>query len=103
MLLPRFSIRWVLLLTTVCSILFFVAARAVRGQAWAIAFTAAVVFCVASFLLFGVNFLSAYALARATRSLNPPEKPHNPFIHEGAYPPQVVPKGTFGGGRVEDN
>ena len=37
MLLPRYSIRWILLLTTLCAFSFIVIAQAVRGQSWAIA------------------------------------------------------------------
>lgn len=97
MLIPRFSIRWVLLLTTFCAVLFIVMAQAVRGRTWAMAITGAVAFVGFTFILYAASFLSAYALAQGTRTLNPPEKSQNPFIREGAYPPQMVPKGPYGG------
>lgn len=102
MLIPRYSIRWVLLLMVACALLFFVFAQAVRGQVWAMAISGAVAFAFVCFVLFGVAFLSAYALARATRTLNPPEQPHNPFVSEGALPPQIVPRGSFGGSSTDE-
>ena len=60
------------------------------------AVTAALAFVAVTFVLYAASFLSAYALAQATRTLNPPEQSQNPFIHEGAYPPQMVPRGPYG-------
>jgi dolichyl-phosphate-mannose--protein O-mannosyl transferase len=97
MLLPRFSIRWILLFTTVVCILFVVVRQAFLMQVWAIAVSAMLGFAVAVFLAFGAMFLAAYSLARTTRSLKPPEAPSNPFIVDGQYPPQMIPKNTFGG------
>lgn len=96
MLLPRFSIRWVLLLTALLGFSFLIIRQAILGSHWAMAFSATLTFSVTVLLLYAVTFLGAYALARATRSLNPPEKPRNPFVVEGQYPPQMVPKGPFG-------
>lgn len=100
MLLPRFSIRWILIFTTVICVLFVVVRQAFLEQMWAIAISATLAFAVVIFLSFGVMFLAAYALARATRSLKPEQKPSNPFIVDGQYPPQMVPKNTFGGGET---
>lgn len=97
MLLPRFSIRWILLFTTVVCVLFVVVRQAFLQQPWAIAISATLAFTVAVFLSFGAMFLAAYALARATRALKPQQKPSNPFIVDGQYPPQMIPKNTFGG------
>ena len=60
------------------------------------AVTAMLVFVVAAFILNAATFLTSYALAQVTRSLKSPEKPQNPFIHEGAYPPQTIPRGAHG-------
>ena len=92
MLLPRFSIRWTLSLTAVSAVLFVIARQAVLGHQWAIAISGVLVLLVCSFLMFGAAFLLAYGLARATRSLSPPESPSNPFVVDGQYPPQMVPK-----------
>lgn len=92
MLLPRFSIRWVLMLTTVLALLFVAVRQAFLGQSWAIGLTAVLVFVTIAFIFYACAFLAAYALARATRSLHPPEVSENPFVVEGQYPPQMVPK-----------
>lgn len=97
MLIPRFSLRWILSFTTVLGVLFVVVRQAFLQQTWAIAFSAAVGLLVAIFLTYGVLFMLAYGLAKATRTLSPTKKPSNPFIVEGQYPPQMVPKSTFGG------
>ena len=97
MLIPRFSIRWVLLLTSVLSVVFVVVRQAFFEQKWAIATTAMLAFLALVFLAYGAMFVFAYWLAKATRTLNPPQKPTNPFIVDGQYPPQMIPKSTFGG------
>lgn len=97
MLLPRFSIRWILVFTTSVSLLFVVIRQAFLQEKWAIAFSATLAFTIAIFLIFGAMFLAAYALARATRTLKPPKAPANPFVVEGEFPPQQVPKRPFGG------
>jgi uncharacterized membrane protein len=43
MLIPQFSLRWVLGVTAVCALLSLVAAQAVQGKTWAIATTAGMV------------------------------------------------------------
>ena len=96
MLLPRFSIRWVLLLTTVLALLSAVMRQAYFGQQWAIAVTAVLVFLLAVFLSYAAAILSAYTLARATRTLHPPNKNPNPFVVQGQFPPQMVPKNPHG-------
>lgn len=97
MLIPRFSIRWILLLTAVLGILSVVVRQAFLAKGWAIACSALMGFVVLVFLMYGGMFMLAYWLAKATRMLNPPEKTSNPFIVEGQYPPQQIPKTTFGG------
>lgn len=97
MLLPRFSIRWILTLTAVSGVLFVIVRQALLAKTWAIACSAIMAFVIAIFLMYGGMFLLAYWLAKATRMLNPEAKPSNPFIVEGQYPPQQIPKTTFGG------
>ena len=96
MLLPRFSIRWMLLLTTVLAVLSVVVRQATLGSSWAIALTATVALSAAIFLLYGVMFLLACGLASLTRTLKPPQQPENPFVIEGQYPPQDVPRNPYG-------
>lgn len=96
MLLPRFSIGWTLLLTTVLGSLFVVVRQAFLGQQWAMAVSAVLALGLVVFLVYGAAFLSAYGLARLTRTLNPHKETKNPFVIEGEYPPQMVPKNPYG-------
>lgn len=96
-LIPKFSIRWVFALTCICGFLAVIVRQAYLSQVWAIAFTAIMALVASIFLTYGVMFVLAYFLAKATRSLNPKQKPSNPFVVEGQFPPQMVPKSTFGG------
>ena len=95
MLIPRFSIRWVLAFTAVCAFFSFIVARGIGGQHWAIAITAAMALVVSCFLLFAATFILAYGLARATRSLQTKEGPKTPFASDGQLPRQVVPKNPY--------
>ena len=52
MLIPRFTIRWLLLLMTVSSFFFFILSFAVRGQAWAIAVSLSVGSLLLAFLCY---------------------------------------------------
>lgn len=55
-LIPQFSLRWVLLATAVCGGLFLIAAQAKQGSAWAAALTMATVALVVVMLVHGVMF-----------------------------------------------
>ena len=97
MLIPRFSIRWILAFTAVLGALSVVVRQAFFQKEWAIAVSVMLAFGVAIFLIYGGMFVMAYWLAKVTRSFKPAEKPSNPFVVEGQFPPQMVPKSTFGG------
>lgn len=97
LLIPHFSIRWILALTGVAGMLAVVVRQAYLQKIWAIAFTAIMALVAGIFLAYGATFVLAYFLAKATRSLNRAAKPSNPFVVEGQYPPQMIPKNTFGG------
>jgi|GEM_PF-1549947 len=101
MLLPRFSIRWILIITALSAVMAVIIRQAFLAKSWAIACSAVMGFVVTIFLLYGGMFLLAYWLAKVTRMLNPSEKPTNPFIVEGQYPPQHIPKSTFGAGEQQ--
>lgn len=96
MLLPRFSIRWVLLLTVVVAVLLLIVRQANQGELWAMAFTSGLLLLVGSFLFYGAVFALVYAIAWLMRLAYPPEEAENPFVVEGQYPPQAVPKNTYG-------
>jgi hypothetical protein len=63
MLIPRFSLRWLLGLTTVSALISLVLSFAVRGQPWALGFTAGLWCLVVVFLLYVFAFLAAWLIA----------------------------------------
>jgi len=67
-LVPQFTLRWLLGLTTVCAFLFAIVGLAARGHAWAIGISAGlgtVVFMAVIYaLLFGCVWVAASILAR---------------------------------------
>lgn len=95
MLVPQFSIRWVLLFMTVGGLVFTIVRQAFLGELWAIAVTSTLLLGVATLVAFGAAFAAAYGLARATRSVFPPQKSENPFVVDGQFPPQEVPVNPF--------
>src|SRR5437773_9233442 len=64
MLIPRYSLRWLLGLTTVSAGVSLVLSYAVRGHAWAIGVTAGLWTFVAVAVLFVAAFLSAWLVDR---------------------------------------
>jgi hypothetical protein len=59
MLIPRFSIRWLLGLTTLCAGVSLVLSYAVRGQSWAIG----ILIGLGSLLVVGVLYIAAFGIA----------------------------------------
>ena len=95
MLIPRFSIRWLLAMTSVCALFSYVVAQAVAGAQWALAMTASLSLVATCFLLYAVAFLIAYGLARFTRSLRSNDAPQTPFASDEQLPPQIIPKRIY--------
>ena len=89
MLIPKFTIRWLLLLMSVCSVFFLVFNFAVRGQQWAIAISLAVAGMVVTFLAYGVFFGLAYILASLFGAVRPRPPGGSPFA--AGPPPQILP------------
>jgi hypothetical protein len=89
MLIPRFTIRGLLLLTFGGSLLSLVFSFAVRGQLWAIAVSLAVAGTLIAFLLYGVLFGLAYLLASMAGRAVPRAKASSPFA--AGPPPQILP------------
>ena len=101
MLIPRFSIRWLLGLTTFSAGVSMVLSYAVRGHAWAIGVTSALWTLVIVSLLFASAFLCAWWInelieARRRKLGQSPfasQKPETPFApHQGAAesPPPIT-------------
>ena len=90
MLIPRFTIRWLLLLMTVSSLFFFVVSLAVRGQAWAIAVSISVGSLLLAFVAYGLVFGLAALVASMRAVVRPAPRSGSPFA--SAEPPaQIIP------------
>ena len=90
MLVPRFSLRWLLLLMTGFSVFFLVVRFAARGHHWAVGLVVAACTMVLSVLVYGLFFSVAYLLAGLLRIVRPVAPPASPFATD-SLPPQVVP------------
>lgn len=89
MLIPRFSIRWILIVTTLCAVLALVVARADRGSDAAMAIVIAVATAATALSLFGILFLVCLGLSRVTRLARPAPPGRSPFATD-SLPPQVI-------------
>lgn len=91
MLLPRFSLRFLLGGTAVCGGFFVVLAAAARGQVWASAITISVGSILLAFLLYAMFFAAAMLIASI--GMLPRRQPavRSPFAQHVAAP-QLVPQ-----------
>jgi hypothetical protein len=90
MLIPRFSLRWLLIVTTVCGLFFYVVALATQGSHWAIAVSAAIATLLVNFLVYAVFFAFGWLLATLRGSARSPQTSGSPFAT--AEPPaQIIP------------
>jgi hypothetical protein len=89
MLLPRFSLRWLLAATTVCGVLAYVLAQAVRGQAWGIAMSVAAGALVLTAAFYAVVFVIAWGAAAVGTGMRK-KRATSPFAMHVA-PPQILP------------
>ena len=89
MLIPRFSLRWLLAATTVCGVLAYVLSQAVAGQAWGIAVSVACGTLLLTAVVHAVVFVMAWSVASlgtgARRS-----RATSPFAMH-VTPPQLLP------------
>ncbi len=85
MLIPRFSIRFLLLLTTVCGVFFFIVTLAVQGSLWATAVSVAVVGVILSMLVQAGTFGVAWAITSFFGFFRIEESATSPFA--SAKPP----------------
>lgn len=90
MLIPRFSLRALLLATAVCAVLSLVLAGAVRGQAWAVSMTAGFSTLAALLVVHPLAFAVASVLSLLRKQLSPPPSGTSPFATAGP-PRQVIP------------
>jgi hypothetical protein len=92
MLIPRFSLRSLLLLITAISVFCLIVAQACRGQAWAIGFSLAVAYLALAFVVYGVLFGLAYLLAALRGRARTRVGVSSPFA-TSEPPPQIIPPG----------
>lgn len=90
MLIPRFTLRWLMLLITVISVFCVIVAQAFRGHAWAMGVSLAVASLLLSFLIYGALFCLAYLLASVRGSARTPVGVASPFATVEP-PPQIIP------------
>ena len=79
MLIPRYSIRFLLLLMTASGVFFLVVALAVRGHAWALALSIAVSSVLFTITLHAIVFFFAWSLTWLWRGVWRYKVPTSPF------------------------
>ncbi|HJN11444.1 MAG TPA: hypothetical protein QF564_22370 [Pirellulaceae bacterium] len=89
MLIPRFSIRFLLLLTTICAVFFFVVTLAVQGSQWATAISIAIAGLVLTMLVQAGTFGVAWALTSFFGVFRSAESATSPFA-SAKPPPQYI-------------
>jgi hypothetical protein len=63
MVIPQFSIRWLLAVTAVCAVVFSVFGLAVRGQLWAVGVSAAVLSLVVAMFVYAALFTGVWVFS----------------------------------------
>ena len=89
MLIPRFSLRFLLMLTTVCAVFFFILTLAIQGSQWATAVSVAMAALLLSMLVQASTFGVAWAFTSLFGLFRAPESATSPFA-SSRPPPHVV-------------
>jgi len=89
MLLPRFSMRLLLAITTGFAVIFLVTKFAVNGAPWAQAIVTAIISLAILFAIFAMLFAAAFLVARGTR-IRRRVAVESPFATD-KLPPQIIP------------
>ncbi len=92
MLIPRFSVRWMLLLTACCAVFAFVVSLAVAGHVWAIALSVTLASTALIFTLYALFFLVAWAGATWWGKVVGRRPAASPFASHTAPPHWVPPE-----------
>lgn len=92
MLVPRFSLRWMLAATVVGAALAWIVSLAVRGSLWAIAVSLAIGSVPAMFLLYAIVFVTAFFMARSLRRNRARDVGSTPFADAGPPPQLIAPR-----------
>ena len=89
MLLPQYTIRWLLILTAVCGGFFLMVTSAIEGQIWAAAITIAAAGLLLTLILHALLFAAVWAISLPMERLRADEKASSPFAGD-APPPQII-------------
>ncbi len=79
MLIPQYTIRWLLGVMTVCAGLFSIVALGVRGVVWAAAVSIGLASLVVLMLLYALLFAVTWGIAAAVPRLAAPRAGRSPF------------------------
>ncbi len=89
MLMPKYTIRRLLLITAVSGVFFAIVAAAARGNHWAIALSAAITSLFVMLLFHAIVYVVAWWISATYDASRPQRKPTSPFAN-AAMPPQLV-------------
>ena len=89
MIIPRFTVRWLLALMAVCAVLAFIVSLAVTGRIWAVALSIAVAGLVLTFMGYAAAFCVAWGIAELWRFATGRRIAISPFATH-TPPPQVL-------------
>ena len=90
MLIPRFTLRWMLFVLSVSGVFFLFLSLAVKGQAWAIGVSTAIATMLGILVVHMTFFGAAWVLASLLGFARPRQQPRSPFAQEQP-PPQWLP------------
>ena len=91
MLIPRFTIRRLLWITTLCSVFFLGVSLGARGHVWAASISAAVVSVATAFLFYAVFFAATWLVSRVVFAAAGRHEAGSPFAQHSP-PPRIVPE-----------
>jgi hypothetical protein len=89
MIIPRFTVRWLLALMAFCAVFAFIVSLAVSGNVWAIALSVALASIVLTFVLHAAGFCCAWGMSTLWRMMTRRTVAASPFATHTS-PPQVL-------------
>jgi hypothetical protein len=89
MLIPRFSLRWLLAAMTVCGVLAYLLAQAIMGESWGIAISVALGSLLITAVIHVVVFVVAWGLGSMGQETRK-KRAASPFATH-TPPPQILP------------
>jgi hypothetical protein len=89
MIIPRFTVRWLLVLMACCAVYAFVVSLAVTGRTWAVGISLAIGSILLTFVLHAAAFCSAWGVSALWRLWTGRRVAASPFATETS-PPQLL-------------